>query len=190
MPLPKGGPNFGLYSRLAASVGRTHVHSRVAGVVADTFAQLQRSRPQSFYVIGESGWPRGGRFRPHRTHQNGLSIDFMVPVLDANGRSVALPTPVTQRYGYDLEFDAAGRLGDLRIDFPALAAFLRALHQSARARGVGISLVIFENSYLPLLYATPDGPYVRQHLRFMKGKPWVRHDEHVHIDFDIPCKPL
>ena len=25
--------------------------------------------------------------------------------------------------------------------------------------------------------------------RFMKGKPWVRHDEHYHVDFAAPCKP-
>lgn len=23
----------------------------------------------------------------------------------------------------------------------------------------------------------------------MKGRPWVRHDEHYHVDFALPCKP-
>jgi penicillin-insensitive murein endopeptidase len=187
--LPAAGPNFSSYSRLASRLGRTHVHSRVARVVADSFTALQRQRPDTIYVIGESGWPRGGRFRPHRTHQNGLSVDFMVPVLDASGRSVPLPTSATKRFGYDLEFDARGRLGELQIDFAALAALLAALQRSARAQGVGIALVILESAFLPRLFATPEGAALRG-LPFMKGKPWVRHDDHFHIDFDIPCKPL
>lgn len=188
--LPASGPNFSSYSRLATGLGRTHVHSRVARVVVEAFAQLQRERPQTVYVIGESGWPRGGRFRPHRTHQNGLSVDFMVPVLDANGRSVPLPTPATKRFGYDLEFDAQARLGELRIDFPALAALLGALRQAAQTQGVGIAKLIFDTAYLPRLFATEQGAALRQQLPFMMGKPWVRHDEHFHIDFDIPCRPL
>jgi penicillin-insensitive murein endopeptidase len=31
---------------------------------------------------------------------------------------------------------------------------------------------------------------LKQNLRFMKNKPWVRHDEHYHVDFAVPCKPL
>jgi len=27
-------------------------------------------------------------------------------------------------------------------------------------------------------------------LNFMKGEAWVRHDEHYHVDFAVPCKPL
>jgi hypothetical protein len=44
------------------------------------------------------------------------------------------------------------------------------------------------NQYLPKLFATQRGAYLQQHLNFMKGKPWVRHDEHYHVDFAIPCK--
>jgi penicillin-insensitive murein endopeptidase len=188
--LPSSGPNFSSYSTSMVAVGRTYVHSKVARVVRRSFAALEKSRPETVYVIGESGWAKGGRFRPHRTHQNGLSVDFMVPVLNADGRSVPLPTRPTQRWGYDLEFDQDGRLDALRIDFDAVAAQLAALHRAARAEGVGIGLVIFDDRYLDKLWKTPDGPYVRRRLPFMKGKPWVRHDEHFHIDFVVPCKPL
>ena len=54
----------------------------------------------------------------------------------------------------------------------------------------GIALVIFDTAYLPRLRATPRGPYLQQNLKFMKGKPWVRHDEHYHVDFAVNCKPL
>jgi penicillin-insensitive murein DD-endopeptidase len=58
------------------------------------------------------------------------------------------------------------------------------------SRGVGFALVIFDTPFLAKLFATPRGAYLRSNLPFMKGKPWVRHDEHYHVDFAIPCKPL
>lgn len=185
--LPVSGPNFSSYSSIAAAAGRTYVHSTVAAVVTTSYKALEGASSGSKFVYGETGWPSGGRFRPHRTHQNGLSVDFFVPVRKAGGQSVPLPTEATSRFGYDIEFDANGRFGKYEIDFPAMAEHLYQLHFAARARGVGIALVIFEQAYLPKLFATPRGPVLRQHLPFMKGKPWVRHDEHYHVDFAVPC---
>ena len=36
----------------------------------------------------------------------------------------------------------------------------------------------------------PPGTEHLIHIEFMPGKSWVRHDEHFHVDFAIPCKPL
>jgi len=188
--LPEAGANFSAYSQLAASLGRTYVHSRVAEVMADAYAALAAAQPAVHYVYGETGWAAGGRFRPHRTHQNGLSVDFFVPVRDGTGASVPLPTGVTNRFGYGIEFDADARDGEYTIDFPAMAEHLFQLQQAAKARQVGIALVIFDEAYLPKLFATPRGAYLQQHLPFMKGKPWIRHDEHFHVDFSLPCQPL
>lgn len=188
--LPLAGPNFGAYSREAVDAGRTHVHATVAAIVADAYAALQRERPQTHYVYGETGAASGGPFAPHRTHQNGLSVDFFVPVLDHAGRSRALPSTASNRYGYDIEFDADARYGDYRVDFPALAEHLYQLQRAASAHEAGIALVIFDRAWLPRLWATPRGPALRRQLRFMPGTPWVRHDEHYHVDFAIACEPL
>ncbi|MGN6831161.1 penicillin-insensitive murein endopeptidase [Paucibacter sp. M5-1] len=187
--LPTDGANFSAYSKLAVAAGRTYVHAKVADVIVASYATLQARTPGVHYVYGETGWAAGGSFKPHRTHQNGLSVDFFVPVRDAQGRSGPLPTSPLTRFGYDLEFDAEARHGEHRIDFPALAEHLYALHHAARAQGVGIARVIFDTAYLPALFATPRGPSLRQHLPFMKGKPWVRHDEHYHVDFALACRP-
>ncbi len=187
--LPLSGPNFSSYSTLAATAGRTHVHSKVAQVIVAAYAALAVAEPAKTYVYGETGWPSGGRFRPHRTHQNGLSVDFFVPVLNAAGQSVPLPTELTRRLGYDIEFDANAKFGDYRIDFVALGEHLYQLQLAAKARGVGVSLVILEPPFLARLWATPRGPYLRANLPFMKGQAWVRHDEHYHVDFAVPCKP-
>jgi len=188
--LPTGGSNFSAYSTLAAAVGRTHVHSRVAEIVAAAYAAIAADNPSTTFVYGETGWSSGGRFRPHRSHQNGLSVDFFVPVRDRAGKSVPLPTGITNRFGYDIEFDADARYGEYSIDFPAMAEHLYQLHVAARARGADIALVIFDAAFLPKLFATPRGPYLRQNLPFMQGQPWVRHDEHYHVDFAVPCKPV
>jgi penicillin-insensitive murein DD-endopeptidase len=187
--LPGNGPNFSAYSDLAAAAGRTHVHRKVHDVVVAAYGALAKSAPNKVFVYGETGWASGGRFRPHRTHQNGLSVDFFVPVLDARGTSVPLPTRISERFGYDIEFDAQGRYEDYTIDFAALAEHLYRLQVAARSAKVGIALVIVEPAYLPRLFATPWGEALKA-LPFMKGKPWVRHDEHFHVDFAVPCKPL
>jgi len=188
--LPTSGRNFTVYSSLGAAAGRTHVHSLVADVILTAYGELAKADPLAVYVYGETGWSSGGRLRPHRTHQNGLSVDFFVPVRNAEGKSVPLPTGVTNKLGYDIEFDKAGRYGEYTIDFPALAEHLYQLQQAARAKGSDLSLVILDPVYLPRLFATARGPHLQKTLPFMKGTPWVRHDEHYHVDFRVPCKPV
>lgn len=188
--LPTSGANFSAYSLVAATAGRTYAHTTVVDIVTRAYAALAENAPATHYVYGEAGWPGGGRFRPHRTHQNGLSVDFFVPVRNQAGKSVPLPTSPTTRFGYDIEFDAHGKFKDYSIDFPAIAEHLYELHVAAKARGAGIALVIFEPQYLPKLFATPRGAYLRANLPFMKGQAWVRHDEHYHVDFAVACKPL
>jgi penicillin-insensitive murein DD-endopeptidase len=78
-------------------------------------------------------------------------------------------------------------MNDLSIDFTALSEHLHQLNLAATKNGASIALVIFDPAYLDRLFATPRGPSIRS-LPFMKGKPWVRHDEHFHVDFGIPCR--
>jgi penicillin-insensitive murein endopeptidase len=184
--LPTAGPNFRAYSRLGALLGRNSVHSTVRAVVLDAYTQLAESDPTKRFVYGETGWPSGGRFRPHRTHRNGLSVDFMVPVLTSDDRSRPLPTWPWTRFGYDLEFGKDGRLGDLRIDWDALAAHLAALQRSAEHHGASIRLVILAPEFEALLKADRTRRAQVGELTFMRGEPWVRHDEHFHVDFSVP----
>jgi penicillin-insensitive murein DD-endopeptidase len=188
--LPSSGSNFSSYSSLGESLGRTFVHSAVRDVVATAYRSLEITAPGKVFVFGESGWKDGGRIKPHRTHQNGLSVDFMVPVVDKSGRSVPLPTGPLNKFGYDIEFDRGAKFEGLTIDFDAIAEHLYQLHLAARAKGIGVALVIFDEPYLPRLFATAHGSYLKQNLKFMQGRPWVRHDEHYHVDFAVTCKPL
>ena len=188
--LPFAGKNFSAYSGIGAAAGRTYVHSTVERVIVAAYTRLSITVPDKVFVYGETGWAGGGRMRPHRTHQNGLSVDFMVPVLDKTGHSVALPTSALNKYGYGIDFDGKGNFGELRIDFEAMAGHLYELAEAAKRQGAGIALVIFDPPLMPLLLNTKHGPWLKANLPFLKGEAWIRHDEHYHVDFAVPCKPL
>jgi penicillin-insensitive murein DD-endopeptidase len=186
--LPASGPNFAAYSSLGHQLGRTYVHATVRDIVLQTYTQLLTSAPGKTFVYGETGFARGGVFKPHHTHQNGLSVDFMVPVLNTQGQSVPLPSSALNKFGYAIEFDDKAQFEGLSIDFQAMAEHLYQLQQAATQAGVGINLLIFERNYLRQLFATPRGAALQGSLQFMKKPPWVRHDEHYHVDFKISCR--
>ncbi|MCI2284379.1 hypothetical protein L3081_14530 [Colwellia sp. MSW7] len=112
----------------------------------------------------------------------------MTPVKDESGQSVHLPTHPLNKFGYNIEFNSKGKYEEYRIDFVALAAHIVALHKEAKAQGVDLWRVIFDPKLQPELFKTPYGSYLKKHIQFSKKRSWVRHDEHYHVDFDIPCK--
>jgi penicillin-insensitive murein endopeptidase len=67
------------------------------------------------------------------------------------------------------------------------------LHQvsiAAQQHGVAIERVIFDPPLMDKLFnSSAHGAELRR-LPFMKTRPWIRHDEHYHIDFGVPCLPL
>jgi penicillin-insensitive murein endopeptidase len=186
--LPFGGANFTVYSRLGASVGRIYVHCTVSEILLSAYADMAARHPDVRFVYGETGLASGGPFAPHKTHQNGLSVDFFVPVRDAAGRSVPLPTSAANRWGYDLEFDSHGRLGELTIDFEAMAQHLLALQRAAAQHHAGIAHVYFDTELQRLLRRTHAWAALPRLLPLSKRQGWWRHDEHYHVDFELPCR--
>ncbi len=185
--LPTSGTNFHAYGLLPAALGRNSLHGRVRSVVLAAYAQAEEQQGDTTFVYGECSWPSGGRLRPHATHRNGLSIDFMVPVADDVGSAV-LSTHVANKYGYAVEFDTAGQCAaqECQIDFDAMASHLQCLADAADAEGLQIWRVIFAPDLQPLLFATDKGRTLQKRLTFSKKPSWVRHDEHYHVDFHNP----
>ncbi|MEJ2180731.1 MAG: penicillin-insensitive murein endopeptidase [Gammaproteobacteria bacterium] len=188
--LPSEGPNYVSYSAMAALLGRTYVHSTVRDVVVEAYRLLEMEQPGKVFKYAETGYVEGGRFKPHKTHQNGLSIDFMVPVINPRGASVHLSTHMLNKYGYNIEFDAKGRYENYRIDYEALGAHMVALHKAARQKNIEIWRVIFDPQLQPYLMETKYGVYIKQNIQLSKKRAWVRHDEHYHVDFKMKCKPM
>lgn len=148
------------------------------------YRAMSRTHPETHFIYGEIGFPWGGAFYPHRTHRTGLSFDFLVPLKD--GKSI--PTRLTNRFGYDAEFDDNGDAAFGSIDFAALAGHLHALKAAATERGGRIVRVILAPDLQDELFATAGGAALRNALRFNRRQAWVRHDDHYHVDFSFPCE--
>lgn len=157
---------------------RTYAYEPVAKTVEATYTALYDDGWKNDFVLGEVGFPWGGRFRPHKTHRNGLSVDFMVPLKDGT----RLPTHALNKFGYSLEFDQDGKIDAGEIDFKALAAHLLKLDAAARKRGGKINRVFFAPDLQKHL-----NPDLKSRFAFNKKQSWVRHDDHYHVDFDFPC---
>lgn len=52
-----------------------------------------------------------------------------------------------------------------------------------RVCGATIDIDILDTQYLPLLFATARGPWLKNNLPFMAGTPRVRHDGHYYLVF-------
>lgn len=186
--LPDEGNNYVGYSSIARLAGRTYVHSKVRDIVVVAYSDLEVMQPQKLYKYAETGFEEGGKFKPHKTHQNGLSVDFMTPVMDSKGKSTHLPTHPLNKFGYNIEFDASGKYEEYSIDYEALAAHIVALHQESIEQGYDLWRVIFDPKLQPHLFETQYAQYLKENIEFSKKRSWVRHDEHYHVDFQIPCK--
>jgi penicillin-insensitive murein endopeptidase len=188
--LPTRGGNFKAYSFLGAALGRSATHHRVRDLILDNYRIVQMEFSGTYFVYGEIGWPKGGPFYPHRTHQNGLAVDFMVPVLNRDGKSVPIPTSIFNRFGYGLEFDRKGKSGDLTIDFDAMAAHLFYLLQKCPQYGIRIDRILFDPHLQSHLLDAPYGKKIKGRIRFNQRPAWVRHDDHYHVIFSISDKHL
>lgn len=160
--------------------------------IVDAYALLDEQDPSRRWQYGEMGWKDGGAFPPHKTHQNGLSADFFVPVSGSDGKADMVPISILNKFGYEVEFDRKGHAGKLSIDWQALTSHLLALESAGKKYGVKIARVILAPELQSIL-RRKDKRSRRFKRLFSRRKAWVRHDEHYHIDFSIPKrlrKPL
>jgi penicillin-insensitive murein DD-endopeptidase len=177
------GKNWKTYSFLGYFVGRTFVHDKVRATIEEAYKTCETTCPTTFFTLGETGLKGGGRFLPHRSHQSGMSVDFMVPLLDKKGNNYLGYTP-SNLWGYTWEFDKSGKLNDWTMDFEATARHILAIEKAAAANGLTLGKIIFDPDLQPELFATPSGAKIK-HLPFTPNPTIWRHDEHFHIDFEL-----
>lgn len=183
--LPNKGDNFHGISYLFTALGRNGVHEKLRDLTLEVYDSLYKIDSSWKFLYGETGWVNGGKFWPHYTHQNGLVIDFMVPVLDCEDSvSKELRTHIFNRFGYAYEFDSAARSGSRCINFEAMATHLYLLKVLGEKHDLKIKRIIFEPDYLPHLYATTHGSEIKD-IIFTYNKAWVRHDDHYHTEFSL-----
>lgn len=188
--VPYSGANFFYFDSTSYMNKRAFVHEKVLKVVLKTYEKLEDLAPKYSFGIMECSNEKGGKIDPHHTHQNGLSIDFMSPLLDSKGHS--------QKYDflggvhYMLEFNEKGILKTdqtHQIDFDKIALHLLELNEQAKKNGLKIQKVIFKLELLDELFATPNGKKLKASgLYFAKKLPTLinsLHDDHYHVDFSL-----
>ena len=180
--LPFRGANFTTYSFPLYLAGRTFVHHQLKEAVLEAYAKCERTCPKTTFVIGETGSKHGGHFAPHRTHRNGLSVDLMIPMKKNN-----LPHHthhIRNLWGYGIEFDKQGERGNIEIDFETTAQLILALRQAASQNGLAIQKIIFAPELRKKLSQTSVWNQIKD-LPYSQNRVWVRHDDHLHIDFRV-----
>jgi len=166
------------------------VHSNLEQTIQDSYRECELTCSGKFFRIMECSDRKGGKIRLHRTHRNGLSIDFMVPKLKNNAQ--------VKRYDwlglwhYLLNFDSSGRLRNNKnvcIDFETIAKHILALDNACRKHGLKISKVILKIDLKDDLFSTDAGKELRKRgIYFAQNLPGIvnkLHDDHYHIDFKL-----
>jgi penicillin-insensitive murein endopeptidase len=187
--VPYFGKNYRYFSPLSYYVlNRGYVHHRVHHTILAAYKTCETSCPDTRFRLMECAHPGGGKMWPHRTHQAGLSADFMVPKL-RKGR----PLRILDHLGvwhYALAFDDKGQLSSRTIiDFETIARHILALDEAARANGLRIKKVIMKIDLKDDFFATPSGNKVKgRGIYFARSLPKLvddLHDDHYHVDFAI-----
>ncbi len=188
--LPFSGNNFHYFDTTSYLSGRAFVHEKVKETILASYAKMEILAPDRHFCVMECSHEHGGKLYPHRTHQNGLSADFMVPLLKSG-------TPYTElddmglRH-YLMEFDENGKYAEdqeVHIDFDLIALHLLTLNQEAQKKGLKIEKVILKMELKDELFITENGKKLKDAgIYFAKSlTPLVNsvHDDHFHVDFTL-----
>ena len=82
---PKKGTNFKYFSKLTYFIdNRAWVHEKVCMATLEAYKICEQMMPERKFMIMECSHRKGGKMFPHRTHQNGTSIDFASPLTKNN----------------------------------------------------------------------------------------------------------
>lgn len=186
---PKKGKNFKYFSSLSfACFNRAWVHSEVLDITLEAYEEMYEQFPDKKFLLMECSKKEGGKMWPHRTHQNGTSIDFGVPLVK-KGK----PYHFNHHYGifhYLMSFDEQGNYSlnkNVSIDFETMGKHILALEKAAKKRKMYIKKVILKINLKDDFYKTESGKLVKSKgIYFAKVLPKTidnLHDDHYHIDF-------
>ena len=111
-PVSCTGANYELFYEQACAHERNYLHPLVVDTIVEAYELLEKKHPLRRWIVGDLGFPNGGEFPPHKTHRNGLSADFLFPVVDKHGELTGVISQTDLVYysltrGDELVFDSA-----------------------------------------------------------------------------------
>lgn len=187
--LPYKYKNFTYFSPFSYLIGRANVNSKVYRTVLKAYGTCEKTCPKQKFRVMECSRKKGGKMLPHRTHQNGLSIDFMTP-LKRKGKQFKRLNGIGI-WHYLLQFNSKAQLKTnkkVSIDYETMAKHLSALDDAAKKEGLRIKKVILKIELQPYLFQNKYGKKLkRRGIYFVRALPSIidnLHDEHYHVDFE------
>ena len=189
--LPYKGENFKYFSPFSYFIlNRSFVNSNVYQTILDTYKQCEKDCPNIKFRLMECSKRKGGKMFPHITHQTGLSVDFMTPLIKS-GKQKRFYDRIGI-YRYLMNFDTNGRSKinrSVEIDFNTMAKHIITLEKAARNNGLRIKKVIFKINLKDNLFKSKEGKKLKKYnLYFVRNLPEhldKLHDDHYHIDFEL-----
>ncbi|MCI5056142.1 MAG: hypothetical protein MRY83_08540 [Flavobacteriales bacterium] len=169
-------------------LNRAWVDENVKEITILAYKDLHKTHPKRKFLIMDCSKKKGGRIRPHRTHREGLSIDFATPLIRKNK-----PKHAHHNLGiwhYLMQFDESGNRKwhrNTSIDFDLMAQHILLLDKYARKKGMYVKKVILKINLKEEFFATTNGRKVkRRKIYFARKLPKMVdnvHDDHYHVDF-------
>lgn len=187
--MPFSGPNFQYFDTLSYLKGRAYTNAKTRDCILAAYQRLETEVPAHKFVVMECSHENGGKLWPHRTHQNGLSVDFMMPKLKDGKPFTELDTIGAAHYF--LTFNKSGQWSEdqaVSINFDLVAQHILELHNVAGEHGLAIKKVIIKTELKDELYATPHGQVLEELeiyvVKSLTPKVNALHDDHYHVDFE------
>jgi penicillin-insensitive murein endopeptidase len=188
--IPFKGKNFTYFDAQSYLNGRAYLNGKVLKVLLSAYKEFETLLPQRMFYVMECSNQDGGKLFPHRTHQNGLSIDFMMPMTKDGKPFYGLDTLGADHYF--LEFDNSGKYKEdstISIDFNLVAQHILILNKVAKVIGVKVAKVIINTNLKDELFAASNGKMLELSGIYIVQKlsPLINslHDDHYHIDFEV-----
>lgn len=187
--IPFSGKNYQYFDTTSYLNGRGFMNDKVKDIALATYEVCESEIPDRRFYIMECSNQKGGKIWPHKTHQNGLSIDFMMPLKKDNKPFYGLDTRGAMHYL--LEFDYEGHYIEdpsIEIDFEVIAHHLLLLNEEAKKKGMHIKKVIIHTELKDELFTGKYGQQLKNSdIYVVKAlTPLINalHDDHYHVDFE------
>lgn len=187
--LPFSGSNYRYFDSSSYISGHAFMSDKMMHTLEASFAEMELTAPGRKFSYMESGVEFGGPIPGHRTHQNGRSVDLMVPLLKDSLPYYALDT--IGGWHYRLDFNEHGKYTadtTVSIDFNLIGLWVLALDKHARKNGLHVKKVILMLELKDNFYASTNGKKVKNKGIYlaMNLPPATnkQHDDHFHVDFE------
>lgn len=186
--VPFSGPNFEYFDETSYLSGRAFLNHKVLKTMLDGYKELSMVHPERKFKIMECAHQHGGKLWPHRTHQNGLSVDFMMPKLKNNQPYYGLDSLGTNHYWLTFTNDGKYQKDpSISIDFELIAQHILILNEKAKQHSLKVEKVIIKVELKDELFSGKFGKQLKESGIYVVKSltPTVNelHDEHYHIDF-------